>query len=296
MSIAAEYSLFNGKRYGIQRTCRIWDVARSTVYAGNRKGLPSAGKRGPKPCLSDEDILAAIKHDLDRTPFTGEGHRKVHARLRVLDGIRVGPQRVLRIMREHRLLSPYRVPNGPVKEHKGTITTNSPNVMWGTDGARATTVEDGNVWIFPALDHFNSECVGCHVTKYGSRYAALEPIKQGLEKYNGGASKNCAQGLSLRMDHGTQYLSDHFRNEIRFWGIAPSYAFLKEPETNGISERFIRTFKEQVLYGRIYQNIKELTDAVNNFVAIYNSQWRLERLGFLTPLEARKNYYLTQAA
>jgi hypothetical protein len=32
-------------------------------------------------------------------------------------------------------------------------------------------------------------------------------------------------GLSLRMDHGTQYLSDHFLKQVRFWGIQPSFAF-----------------------------------------------------------------------
>jgi len=42
------------------------------------------------------------------------------------------------------------------------------------------------------------------------------------------------------MDHGTQYLSDHFTNQIRFWGIEPSYAFLEEPQTNGVVERFNR--------------------------------------------------------
>ena len=26
-------------------------------------------------------------------------------------------------------------------------------------------------------------------------------------------------GLALRMDHGSQYLSDHFTNQIKFWGI-----------------------------------------------------------------------------
>ena len=33
------------------------------------------------------------------------------------------------------------------------------------------------------------------------------------------------------MDHGSQYLSDHFTNQIKFWGIQPSYAFVAEPQT-----------------------------------------------------------------
>ncbi len=60
------------------------------------------------------------------------------------------------------------------------------------------------------------------------------------------------------MDHGSQYLSDHFTNQIKFWGIQPSYAFVAEPQTNGVAERFNRTLKEQIIHGRIYRNIAEL--------------------------------------
>ena len=75
-----------------------------------------------------------------------------------------------------------------------------------------------------------------------------------------------ARGLALRMDHGSQYLSDHFTNQIKFWGIQPSYAFVAEPQTNGVAERFNRTLKEQIIHGRIYRNIAELRDAVRDFV------------------------------
>jgi hypothetical protein len=31
--------------------------------------------------------------------------------------------------------------------------------------------------------------------------------------------------ILLRMDNGSQTLSDHFQNQIKFWGIAPSFVF-----------------------------------------------------------------------
>ena len=54
------------------------------------------------------------------------------------------------------------------------------------------------------------------------------------------------------MDHGTQYLSDHFLQQIRYWGIRPSFGFVEEPETNGVVERENRTLKEQAIYGRVF--------------------------------------------
>ena len=37
-------------------------------------------------------------------------------------------------------------------------------------------------------------------------------------------------------------------------------AFVAEPQTNGVAERFNRTLKEQIIHGRIYRNIAELRD------------------------------------
>ena len=95
--------------YGVQRVCRIWEQARSTFYHANRPASDEPPKRrGPRPSISDENLLALIRHDLATSPFTGEGHRKVWARLRVRDGVRVARKRVLRLMRENHLLSPHR--------------------------------------------------------------------------------------------------------------------------------------------------------------------------------------------
>ena len=40
------------RRYGLARVCRMWEVARSTVYltqAWSTAPAPPAAKRGPKP-------------------------------------------------------------------------------------------------------------------------------------------------------------------------------------------------------------------------------------------------------
>lgn len=290
-----------GRRYGIQRVCRAWERARSSLYerrqrAEKRRSGATPARRGPRPKHSDEALLAAIQADLERSPFQGEGHRKVHARLRILDGIRVARKRVLRVMRENSLLSPHRVRQGQAKKHDGQIITMSPNVMWGTDGARVFTVDDGWVWVFSAVEHWNAECVGWHVCKVGSRLAALEPISQALERIYGSVEADAARGLSLRMDHGSQYLSDHFQNQIRYWGIRASFGFVEEPETNGVAERFNRTLKEQAIHGRIFRNVEEVRQAVGKFVDDYNAHWRPEKLGFRTPLEARRETVLCQAA
>ena len=260
--MSAATSPGTGLDYGLQRVCAAWGFARSSFYAMKSRQQataerPPAKRRGPKPSISDEALLVAIEADLEASPWEGEGHRKVWARLRVCRGIRVSRKRVLRVMRENNLLSPHRCRRRGGNPHVGEIITHAPNLMWGTDGVRVFTVDDGWGWIFTAIEHWNAECVGWHVCKRGDRFAALQPISMGLARLYASTSAGAARGLALRMDHGSQYLSDHFTNQIKFWGIQPSYAFVEQPQTNGVAERFNRTLKEQIIHGRIYRNIAE---------------------------------------
>ncbi len=279
-----------GRPYGVERVCTTWDVPRSTLYARQaRAAAPPvpAKRRGPRPEVSDEALLGFIQADLASSPFSGEGHRKVWARLRVRDDVRVSRKRVVRIMRENHLLSPHRARRSPAGAHDGTITTSVPNDMWGTDGARVETVEQGLVWVFVAVEHWNAECVGWHVAKKGDRYAALEPVAMGLRDIYGGLGRDAARGLTVRMDNGTQYVSDHFRNQVRFWGIETSYAFVEQPQTNGVAERFIRTLKEQLLWVRTFDTVEELRQALLEFKERYNREWLCERHGHQTPAAVR---------
>ena len=134
--MSATTSATTGRRYGLERVCRTWERSRSALYARRaraqcRKRGADPARRGPTPALSDAQLLAAIRSDLARSPFQGEGHRQVHARLRILDGIRVSRTRVLRVMRAQGLLSPHRGRQGDPKAHDGTIVTSAPQVMLG---------------------------------------------------------------------------------------------------------------------------------------------------------------------
>lgn len=292
--MSGETSPSTERRYGTERVCRVWELPRSSFYARRPAvEIPPLhrARRGPKPRVGDAELLAAIKMDLARSPWQGEGHRKVWGRLRIQDGLPVGRARVLRLMRENNLLSPHRGRRAEVDPHDGRIITDAPDVMWGTDGVRVRTVEEGWVWIFTAVEHWNAECVGWHVTKRGDRRAALEPIAMALQKLYGTVGADAGRGLALRMDHGTQYTADHFFNQIVFWGIQPSYAFVEQPQTNGVAERFNRTLKEQIIHGRIHRNVEELREAVRAFVERYNEAWILEKNGFLSPWQARQAWF-----
>ncbi len=281
------------KPYGVARVVSVWDVARSSFYAARQRTQQprQAQKRGPK-ANSAEQLLTAIRQLLAAPLFTGEGYRKIWARLRH-QGIRTSKDRVLALLREHQLLSPARLPTViPDQAHEGTITTKAPNQMWGTDATMTHTGQEGSVTIFAAIDHYTAECVGIHAVKKATRFEALEPIRQGIREHFGAFSRGCAVGLRLRHDHGSVYMSDDFQNEIQFLGIEASPAFVRQPEGNGCIERFFRTLKEQLLWVRRFHDLDQLQTALAEFRDRYNSGCILERLKYRAPAQARRDYYL----
>src|SRR3954463_11046724 len=259
----------SGKPYGLARVCRVWRASRASVYRHLSSSRPKLPRRpGPVGPMPDAALVEAIRAVLTASPFHGEGHRKVWARLRVA-GLRTSKRRVLRLMRENDLLAPSRVgtPRGP-RTHDGTIIPETVDTMWGTD-LTTTIIGEGQVAVFVAVDHCSAECVGIHAARRATRFEALEPIRQGVRRCFGGFAPGIGRDLAVRHDHGSQYLSDAFQQELAFLGVVSSPAFVRAPEGNGCAERFIRTLKENLLWVRTFDTVEDLRQALLDFREIY---------------------------
>jgi putative transposase len=176
----------------------------------------------------------------------------------------------------------------------GTIIPEAVDMMWGTD-LTTTWTREGRAAVFVAVDHCSAECVGLHAARRGTRFEALEPLRQGVRRHFGGFARNIARGLALRHDHGSQYMADAFQEELRFLGIDSSPAFVGAPEGNGCAERFIRTLKESLLWVRTFDTVEELRQALLDFRKTYNAAWLIERHGFRPPDAVRQDQLSTAA-
>src|SRR5947209_1302964 len=220
------HSQSRGTPYGLARVCRVWRTARASIYRQRHPATSQAQRRGPTGPMPDAALVERIRGVLAGSPFHGEGHRKVWARLR-LAGVRTSKRRVLRLMHENELLAPSRVgsPRGP-RSHDGTIIPDTVDTMWGTD-LTTTITGEGLAAVFVAVDHCSAACVGLHAAPRATRFEALEPIRQGVRDHFGSFGKNVARGLSVRHDHGSQYMSDAFQKELAFLGAESSPAFVR---------------------------------------------------------------------
>ena len=279
-----------GRCHGLARVARVWQLSRATVYRHRVTDAAAApagpARRGPIGACSDAELVGHIRTQILASRLHGEGYRKIWARLRHA-GIRTSARRVRRLMGQHGLLAPHRVGRPEPRAHDGTITTTAVDAMWGTDMTETVTLREGRARVFVAVDHCSGECVGSHAARSGNRFEALEPVRQAVLRHFGRIERDTAKGLTLRHDHGSNYMSGDFQDEIAFLGIESSPSFVRQPEGNGVAERFIRTLKENFLWVHTFETIEELRRALQDFIAHYNATWLVARHGYRTPNQIR---------
>jgi putative transposase len=88
----------------------------------------------------------------------------------------------------------------------------------------------------------------------------------------GAFAEGMADGLKIRHDHGSQYVVDDFQDELFFLDMIASPYFVREPEGNGSTERFIRPSKENLLWIKTFETVKRLRLALLEFKKNYNER------------------------
>ena len=289
--MSGAHSISTRRAFGVQRVCRVWPCARSSVYVRRQAtAFPAPGRRrGPIGAAPDDVLVAHLRRGLEASPFHGEGSRTVWAKLRV-EGRRTAKERGRRVLREHDLHAPSRTGHAPGPQaHDGTITTEAPDVLWGTDMTAPVTVAEGPAVVVVAGDHGTAEGLGLPAATHGTRVEALEPIRQGLRDRFGGIGDGGARGLRLRHDHGSTSRADDFQQAVAFVGIDSSPRVVREPDGTGVAERFIRTLKENLLWVRRFATSEELRLAWLAFKRTDNEQWMLEKYDDRNPAQVRRD-------
>ena len=133
-------------------------------------------------------------------------------------------------MRQNGLLEPHRLGRTEAKPRDGTIITDKVNEMWGTDMTQTMTAGEGRAYVFVAVARQFGR-VGMLTALSANRFKTLEPIPRGY----GSIGFDVARRLKLRHDHGSNYISGDFQDEIECLGIEASPSFVREPEGNGVA-------------------------------------------------------------
>lgn len=230
-------------------------VARSNLVeqlAGRTK------RRGRYRREGDDALLAIIRQLTDARPTYG--YRRITAllnRARRASGAEpVNHKRVFRLMAQGKLLLQPNVGTTPVRAHEGRVTAPASNQRWSSDGFEITCWNGEAVRVVFAIDACDREIIAWQAATTGVSGEMVRDLMLACVEARFGA---------LRAPHPVQWLTDNgsaytARDTLDFamaLSLVPCFTPVRSPESNGISEAFVKTLKRD--YARVQPRPDALT-------------------------------------
>jgi putative transposase len=263
-------------------------VARSNLIE-RRDG--KRAPRGPQNRPGDVELTGAIRALVDARPTYG--YRRIAALLRrerrANGSAPVNAKRVYRLMQKHGLLLQRHTGRRRPREHDGQVATIRSNCRWCADTLEFACWNREVVRVAFALDCHDREVISWTATSAGISGEMIRDLMLRCVEQRFGA---------IRAPHPVQFLSDNGSIfaacrtvEIALaLNLAPCFTPVESPESNGMAEAFVKTFK------RDYVRISPIPDAaaalalVDSWMEDYNTVHPHSRLGYRSPRE----YILSQ--
>jgi putative transposase len=263
-------------------------VARSNVIE-RRDG--ARARRGPQERTGDVELAGAIRTLVDARPTYG--YRRIAALLkrerRSGGQAPVNVKRVYRLMKKHGLLLERHTGRRRPREHDGQVATIRSNCRWCSDALEFTCWDGEIVRVAFALDCHDREVISWVATTAG---ISGEMIRDMMVR--------CVEQrfAAIRAPHPVQWLSDngsifaaHKTIEIALaLNLAPCFTPVESPESNGMAEAFVKTFKRDYVRINPIPNAAVALALIDTWMEDYNTVHPHSRLGYRSPRE----YILSQ--
>jgi len=240
----------------------------------------------------NKPILKRIEELKKEHPFWG--YRRIWAHLVYIDQVVVNKKRIYNLMKQNNLLvtkeTKLRAKRTPLRpKPKAT----RPREIWGIDMTKIKT-EIGWVYLVIVLDWYSKKIVGKQVGLSSRTEDWLVALEEGLHKqYPEGVQ---GKELKLVSDNGCQPTSHKFMKSCNTLGIKQIFTSYNNPKGNAETERAIRTLKEELFWLKEWQGVKQVEDALNDWVKSYNATYLHSSLGYKTPEWVEANFNKKEVA
>lgn len=274
--------------------CRVLGVSASGFYEWRGRG-PSARQQ------VDEQLTAAITaiHQMSRGSY---GSPRIHAELRLGQGLRCGRKRVARLMQTAGLAGAYRrrpkgctVRDPAASPHPDLVnrqfTATGPDRLWLTDITQHRTSE-GWVYCAVVLDAWSRRVIGWSIADH----LRTELVTDALEMAR--LRRKPAEGSTvLHSDHGCQYTSWAFGQRLRAAGLLGSMGSIGDCYDNSMMESFFGSMQIELLDQKTWATRQELAAAIFEWIeAWYNPARRHSALGYHSPVTYERMHQMLPAA
>lgn len=270
------------------RLCETIGVARSHV-AGEvrRRSAGAPPKRRGRPPLPDDELLADIKVVIGEMPSYGYARVWAILRRKAQAEGRAWPnrKRVYRVMRLHGLLLQRHAGGREARRHDGKIAVNRSNLRWCSDGFEIACDNQEKVRVAFALDCCDREAMGHVATTEGIKSEDVRDLMVSALGHRFGQIDRLPTAIEWLTDNGSCYTAIETRRFAREIGFMPLTTPVESPQSNGMAEAFVRTFK------RDYVEVNPKPDAATVIRSLpawfehYNDLHPHRALGYRSPRE-----------
>lgn len=232
----------------------------------------------------DDVLLPYIKEIADQRG--SYGYRRItwllNLRLRNEGKKTVNHKRVYRIMKMHNLLLPA-YGKKPVRTHDGKIITLRSNTRWCSDALTIQCQNGDRVFVAFALDTCDREVLGYIASTVGVDGAAIRDLMVECVEHRFGKVSKLPRPIQWLSDNGPCYVSAETVNFARLLGFdvctTPSYS----PESNGMAEAFVKTFKRDYVSFDRLENACDVMSKLAGWFNDYNENAPHKGLKMLSP-------------
>ena len=262
--------------------CRVLGVWPSGYYAWRRRGTSARVQ-------ADSNLLKQIKevHAQSRGIY---GAPRVHAVLRLKQGVRCGRNRVARLMRQAGIAGidrrrfrgcTVRDASQPVQPDlvQRQFARTAPNQLWMADLTQHRTGE-GWLYVSAVMDAFSRRIVGWATSPKAETSLPLRALDMAI------CHRQPGTGLIHHSDHGCQYTAGAFVQRLQAASIHASMGTVGDALDNAPAESFFATLQTELLDRKIWHSRQQLTTALFEYIeGFYNRSRSHSALAYLSPAE-----------
>ena len=259
---------------------RILRVSRQAVYRTPKpRRAPDAARRRPI-----DDVEAAIVQVAEANPT--DGYRLVTAWVCRQLGRAVNEKRVLRVMRERKLIQ--RRTHEPKRRRPGFFQVTRPGELWHLDMTSIWVAEHGWVYLNAIIDCCTREIVGWQLSLRCRAKEAIAVIETAVR------DQGILPGtLTLGSDNGSAFTARATRLVISGLGVRHRRGGYRDPESQAFIESWFRYLKERCVWRHEFETFDQAREVINGYINHYHDRPH-SRLDYRTPTEVRKTWHDAQ--
>lgn len=273
----------------MKKICETLEVARSNI-AERSKGQNNP--RSKYRMIDDQWLLPIILETIDERPTYG--YRRIHAllnkRLRAEEKTPVNHKRVYRIMRQNGLLLARHTGKKISKSHDGKVITLKSDLRWCSDVFEIPCWNGETVRVAFSLDCCDREAMRYVATSGWINAEMVRDLMAETMEYRFGTVDQLPHKIEWLTDNGKYYLAHETVKFAKSINLIPCSTPAYSPQSNGMAEAFVKTFKRDYVYINDRPDAKTVFAQLPKWFEDYNENHPHKGLKMFSPREFIRCY------